>query len=441
MLDTPQLQSSPPIYSKVSSWLLLLPLLFFFSNGSFSFTTRSTDAISAQNAHLSQTAEGIRPLVIVFYLFMLILFFVGHRVTWRGFSNNPLIIAALAWCALTATWSASPVLSLRASIELGMSTFFAIYLYEAFPTEKLMDLWIFVGTIAAVTCLAFVFFLPQYGVTQISGLGEWRGITNHKNAMGVNMTYMLTPVLFARVRPWFRVLYSCLVIFLAVMSKSREAWFVCIAALTFLAWMPLYRRFREKERLVLVAGTAIVLVAAVTLVLVNFDALMIGIGKDPTMTGRTDIYAATFDSLKKRPLLGYGFEAFWIPQNGESITVALTIHWMAIGYAENGILETALQVGCIGIFLAFLMVGKGVRQGIRLIRSGLYNPRVGWFLMLLFLELITNIEAGAVLTPSNLPWMMTIIACVGLADEARRVRAAQQIYLPEATGLEPMPAR
>lgn len=441
MLDAPQLQSSTPVYSKVSSWLLLLPLLFFFSNGSFSFTTRTTDAISAQNAHLTQTAEGIRPLVIVFYLFMLILFFVGHRVAWRGFLNNPLVVAPLMWCALSATWSASPVLSFRAAIELGMSTFFAVYLYEAFTTESLMDLWMFVGTIAAITSLAFIVFLPQYGITQISGLGEWRGITSHKNALGVNMTYLLTPVLFARVRPWFRGVYSCLLIFLAVMSKSREAWFVCIATLSFFVWMYLYRRFREKERLVLVAGSAIVLIAIVSVALMNFDSLMIGIGKDPTMTGRTDIYAATFDSLKKRPLLGYGFEAFWIPQNGESMVVALTIHWMAIGYAENGILETALQVGCIGIFLAFLMFGKGARQGIRLIRSGLYNPRVGWFLMLLFLELITNIEAGAVLTPSNLPWMMTIIACVGLADEARSVRAPQQVYLPNATALEPMPAR
>jgi O-antigen ligase len=330
---------------------------------------------------------------------------------------------------------------MRGTIELAMSTFFAIYLYEAFTTESLMDLWIFAGTIAALSSLALIIFLPQYGITQISGLGEWRGITSHKNTMGVNMTYLLAPVLFARVRPWFRIVYSCVLIFLAVMSKSREAWFICLATLLFVSWLYLYRRLRDKERLLLLVGTAIILVSIVSVALINFDALMIGIGKDPSMTGRTDIYAATLESLKKRPLQGYGFEAFWTPLNRESMVVALTIHWMAIGYAENGVLETALQVGCIGIFLAFLMFAKGVKQGVRLIRSGLYSPRVGWFLTLLFIEVITNIEAGAVLTPSNLSWMMTIIACVGLADEARRVRATQQVYLQDAGALEPLPAR
>jgi exopolysaccharide production protein ExoQ len=439
MLDT--VQSPLPIYSKVSSWLLLIPLLFFFSNGSFSFTMRTTDALTAQNGNISQTAQGIRPQVIIAYAFMLVLFFIGYKVAWKGITTNPLVVAPVVWCALSATWSASPILSMRGTIELAMSTFFAIYLYEAFATEDLMKLWMFIGTIAALTSLALVVFLPQYGITQISGLGEWRGITSHKNALGVNMAYLLTPVLFAKVRPWFRLVYSFTLIFLAIMSKSREAWFVCLCVLLFSGWLYLYRRLRDKERLLLIIGTAVILVATVSVVLINFDSLMIWIGKDPTMTGRTDIYAASLDSLKKRPLQGYGFEAFWTPLNRESMVVALTVHWMAIGYAENGVLETALQIGVIGIFLAFLMFAKGVRQGVRLVRSGYYNPRVGWFLMLLFLEMITNIEAGAVLTPANLSWMMTIIACVGLADEARRVRAARRVFLPNEGGMEPMPAR
>jgi exopolysaccharide production protein ExoQ len=439
MLD--KVHSPHAVYTKLSSWLLLIPILFFFSNGNFSFTTRTTDAMAAQNAYLTQTSQDVRWQVILFYLFMLIMFFVGHRLAWKGLSANSLIVAPVLWCALTAAWSASPLLSMRGAIELGMSTFFAIYLYEAFATEDLMELLIFVGAVAALTSLALVALLPSYGITQLSGLGEWRGITSHKNTLGVNMTYLLTPILFAKVRPWFRIVYSGVLIFLAVMSKSREAWFVCLAALLFVGWLNLFRRLREKERLALIMGTVVLLAVVVSAVLINFDSTMRGIGKDPTMTGRTDIYAAAFDSLKKRPLQGYGFQAFWSPMNRESLVVAITVHWLSIGYAENGILEAALQVGCVGVFLVFLMFGKGIRQGVQLIRSGFYNSRVGWYITLIFLELITNIEAGAVLTPCNLSWMMTLIACVGLADEARRVRASQRVYLPNVGALEPVTAR
>jgi exopolysaccharide production protein ExoQ len=434
-------QSNLPVYSKLSSWVLLIPLLYFFSNGNFSFTTRATDAMAAQNAYLVQTAQGIRPLVIIYYVFMLVLIFIGYRVARRGLANNPLVIVPLIWAAMTAAWSASPVLSLRGAVELGMTTFFAIYLYEAFTTESLMELWMFTGAIAAVASLALVVVMPAYGITQIGGGGEWRGIASHKNALGLSATYLLTPVLFARVRPWFRIVYASPLIFLAVMSKSRGAWFVCGAVLIFAGWLYLFRRLRDKERFLLTLGTVVILVVSVSAVMMNFDPLMRGIGKDPSMTGRTDIYAAVLESIEKRPLQGYGYGAFWSGLNSESLVVAMSVHWMAIGYAENGILEAALQVGCIGVFLVFLMIGRGVRQGVRLTRTGFYNPRVGWFLTLLFLELISNIEAGAILTPSNLSWMMTIIACVGLADEARRVRAAQQVYLPQSAALESMPAQ
>jgi exopolysaccharide production protein ExoQ len=441
MLNSILPQPSEPIYNRVSTWLLLVPMLFFFANGNFSFTTRTTDAIAAQNAHLVNTSQGFRPEVILYFVFMVILVFVGYRVAWRGIVRNPLVIAPILWCGLSSLWSASPILSARGTVELAMSTFFAIYLYEAFETERLMRMWILVGTVAALTSLVLIALLPSYGITQISGLGEWRGIASHKNTMGVNMTYLIVPVLFARIRPWFRVLYSCVLIFLAVMSKSREAWFVCLATLVFVAWLSLFRRLRDKERVLVILVSVVLLVAVLSVVMMNFDSLMYGIGKNPSMTGRTEIYEATLDSLKKKPLLGYGFLAFWSPQNPEAMVVALTVHWMAIGYAENGMLETALGVGCIGVFLAFLMVARGGYQSIRLIRSGLYNPRVGWFLTLIFLELITNIEAGAVLTPANLPWMMTIIACVGLADEARSVRAARRLYRMEEASLLPIPAQ
>jgi O-antigen ligase len=102
----------------------------------------------------------------------------------------------------------------------------------------------------------------------------------------------------------------------------------------------------------------------------------------------------------------------------------LQIGWTSIGYAENGILEMALQLGIVGLALIFIPIVRAIRQGIRLLQPWSYNPRVGWFCAILFLELVTNIEAGWPLAPTSLSWTLTIIAVVGLANEYRNRASA-----------------
>jgi len=71
----------------------------------------------------------------------------------------------------------------------------------------------------------------------------------------------------------------------------------------------------------------------------------------------------------------------------------------------------------VGVGLALLLFGRAIRQASKLIRAGLYNPRIGWFCTIIFLELVTNIEGGIVMAPDNLNWTLTLIAFVGLAKE------------------------
>jgi hypothetical protein len=66
-----------------------------------------------------------------------------------------------------------------------------------------------------------------------------------------------------------------------------------------------------------------------------------------------------------------------------------------------------------------------VLQAVRLLRSPFYTPRVGWFLTILVLAALTNIDAGWLLATGNLDWVMILIACLGLQAETNRARAAQ----------------
>jgi exopolysaccharide production protein ExoQ len=155
-------------------------------------------------------------------------------------------------------------------------------------------------------------------------------------------------------------------------------------------------------------------------------------GKDPSMTGRAPIYVEVWRSILKRPLLGYGFGGFWYPGNFECQRIRLALRWPGIGYSESGLMELVLQIGFVGLGLVVAMIGKAVVQGIRLMRSPSYSPRVGWFLTILLLAALTNIEAGWLLTMDTLDWVLILVACIGLNAETNRVRTAAGVSAGQA---------
>jgi O-antigen ligase len=102
---------------------------------------------------------------------------------------------------------------------------------------------------------------------------------------------------------------------------------------------------------------------------------------------------------------------------------------MTIGYAENGFLEIWLQLGTIGLSLTLMLFGRAIWQSVRLLRSRCYTPPVAWFSAIIFLELVTNIEAGIVMDAFSINWTLTLIALVGLANEARTMADSEPTFL------------
>jgi O-antigen ligase len=370
---------------------------------------------------------------------MAVLFIVGYQKIWRVAVNNKLLLLGPLFAALSSLWSESPVLTLRMSADLTITTLFAFYLSERFSAEHLMKLLMFVGTVGAIVSLFLVLFFPEYGLYHRGGGSEWQGIFSHKNALGTGMAFLLTPVFFSRQRPALKLGYGILLLFLIAMSQSRGAWFVTVGVCAFVGWLSVYRRLRGQESLLLTVATVAAALTMVVLGLLYLEPLMRFIGKDPTLTGRTEIYRAVLGPIFKHPYLGYGYKAFWFGANHESLLLNTNRNWVSIGYAENGFLELWLELGAAGLGLVLIMFGKVIRHSVRLIRHRYYTPSVGWFAVIIFLELITNIEAGQVMVPTTIEWLLTLIALVGLAKEVRTKdgpprAAASRLHWPAAPG-------
>jgi O-antigen ligase len=409
-----------PISREVLTWMLIWPILTLIAGQVVYFSGPAATAESYQNGAAMGGPRDSHLYLRVYYLFLLGFVLAGHAQVWAVVKNNLLVIAMLALAACSALWSTSPVITLEMTVQVGLCTLFACYLSGHYTTERLMELFIFVGVVSALLSILFVIALPSYGVFQGYEGGAWQGITNQKNALGVNMGFLLTPILFTKAHSRSRKLvYSALLLFLVYKSQSRGGWLDTAGMLLFVAWLLLIRRLRTRELALTLAITAVAVLVAVALALSFWPILAEQLGKSPSMSGRTGIYIEVWRSIMKHPLLGYGFGAFWVAGAPEPARIGLAIRWPNIGYAESGILELALQAGFLGVALVVGMIAKAVIQGMRLVRSEHYSPRVGWFLTIIVLVALTNIDAGVFMSSDSINWVLLLVACTGLGNEAR----------------------
>ena len=121
--------------------------------------------------------------------------------------------------------------------------------------------------------------------------------------------------------------------------------------------------FRKKDYF-FVALTLLVIFSAIVAVIVIWPGFLFSLlGKDVTLTGRTGIWSAVTDSIAKRPLLGYGYQAFWLGLEGESYRVILTVSWV-LAQAQNGFLDVMLEMGVAGLVIVLFVFGFAFRDGV-----------------------------------------------------------------------------
>jgi exopolysaccharide production protein ExoQ len=412
------------MWQQINTWLLFWPLLTLIARQTVYFSGPARTAEAFQNGAAMGESQGPHFLLYVTLLFLFGFVATAYHDVWATLKNNLFIPAMLALAVVSAGWSPSPQVTVQMSIEVGLCTLFACYLSARYSIDGIMRLLIFMGCCASLLSIFFVVALPSYGIFAGYAGRAWQGICDHKNTLGLSMAFLLTPVFFTSSYSRGRkIAYGAMLLLLIWRSQSRGAWLDTAGTLLFVVWLHLIRRLKVREVAPIVLITSIVTTLAAALGTYYWSLLAVSMGKDPGMTGRSDIYVEVWRSILKHPLLGYGFGAFWYAGNPEFHRIALALRWPNIGYSENGILELLLQLGFIGTALVLLMIARALLQGARLLRSPHYSPRVGWFLTVLFLALLTNIDAGWFMTLNTLDWVLILIACIGMNREIANIPA------------------
>ena len=275
--------------------------------------------------------------------------------------KNILLIAFLIIPILSVTWSVSPEATLRRGVALLGTSFFAIYIAFAIHPERAIRILTAAYALTTIASLIVIFLLPTYGTHQFGEYaGLWRGLFAGKNEFGATMA-MAVILLFLcpayTTREWIlkqSLIVLCLI--LLYKSESRTAWvsLLIVGTTAPLFWWISGRGAKTAIRaLILLTAAAL----ASFLIAKHSETLLEMMGKDPTLTGRTGVWESTLERAMERPLLGYGYRAYWTPENKRRLRA--TENWSdGIGHAHNTYLDLMAELGLLGVvfFLGLLLI-------------------------------------------------------------------------------------
>lgn len=326
--------------------------------------------------------------------------------------------ALLAWAGLSLLWSAHPRVSLLGLAGMAGVTGYGILFSFYYRLEEQLRLIALYLLAAALASLFLVLFFPGQGVMSGVHEGAWKGIFGQKNPLGVHAAFGV--VVFAlclgtetRRRP---LLWAGLLACAALLAGSRSLTgvFSALAGLTSLAAARSLgnppRGIRRKH-----AALAWVAAGAITCfwLLGQADDLLEAVGRDRTLSKRTEIWSVLLEKASLRPWQGQGLNAFWV---GGRVGVSGEVR-QALGFnplhAHNGLLDLYLELGLVGVAIFLVCLGRAGAAALRRAVAGLRSVDC-WYLVFLVFLVACNLTESRLFRHTSLFWMLFVTAACNL---------------------------
>jgi exopolysaccharide production protein ExoQ len=277
--------------------------------------------------------------------------------------SKPWLMILLGYMLLSTAWSAIPLIALRRWIREAIIVAMILdILSEREPLRALESVLRRFAYIVIPYSLLLIKYYPNLGRVygRWSGIALWVGVANEKNNFGclniVSAFFLFGTLLFqwsersrrARYRRWGAISIISMCVYLLTGADKNSS--TCIAslgvAIAILIAMLSLRKFKiSLPRPVLIAFFGCLIVFGTSAPFLggsNVTAFSGDLGRDQTLTGRTEIWARLVPVVYRDPLLGHGFGSFWTASRRRAEDFS---------DGHNGYLDTLLDFGAIGLVL------------------------------------------------------------------------------------------
>lgn len=279
------------------------------------------------------------------------------------------------FCLLSILWSQFPAVTLRYSLQLAITVVIAIVMAYRIPAATFLRCLFGIYSIGLLASLLFGRIRDD--------IGAWVGIFGSKNAFAaVVSAFALASIaiLFDRTAPRLMRLMALAGTAAAgpllVKAQSTGAMLFTIPAAAVALGIILSRHLNRLQKVAL--AFLIVTIGLACFIVVTqyadvlFENLLDVSGKDVTLTGRTDLWEFGKEIIREHPLLGVGYQAFWVQDYppAEMLWAMFDIEARAGFNFHNAYVNNAVEIGLVGLAIEIaILYGALIRTYLWALRA------------------------------------------------------------------------
>jgi O-antigen ligase len=337
--------------------------------------------------------------------------------------NSSLFILFL-FMFISILWSDYPFVSFKRWIKASGSIVMALVLLsEKDPIASLKAVFSRLVYILIPYSLVLIKYFPTLGVrySRWSDIKMWTGVAMSKNTLGAlcmicafYQIWIFLRRLQGKEKPFYKVqrLLDIFVFFIIIwLFKGFEGAYNATSIVVFLfgVFLLLFLRYLSipynKLNQILFSLFGFILApflfSKLILGLSPIATVAVLLGRNPTLTGRTDlIWSELIPLALKSPILGVGFGGFWNE----------TIFDFYINQAHNGYLDVFIELGTIGLIVLFIVLLAFYKKARN---EYLYNRDWAIFkIAIFFMILLHNFTETSFLRSTILLWNIFIFLMV-----------------------------
>jgi exopolysaccharide production protein ExoQ len=340
--------------------------------------------------------------------------------------RNSAILLFFAFCAISVLWSDYTDVSFKRWVKaLSDLVMVLIVLTDVNPLAAMKRLLARVGFVLIPASVLLIKYYPALGRSY--NIWTWTpmyvGVTDHKNTLGMICMVLAIGFLWRFLlayrdhespqRARRLMVYGTLIgmtvwLFLQANSMTGQACFLLGAIFLLATSLGFVIR---KRWLIQLMTFVLVAVPVATLLLGVGGGALEEMGKDATLTGRTEIWRLVLN-MAGSPMFGTGFESFWLGNRADRMW---TLYYFHPTQAHNGYLEVYLELGWIGIILLAAILLAGYRNAVAMLR---WNPDAARIRMaFIAVALVYNVtEAG--FRMMTLTWFFLLLSAFVIPETA-----------------------
>jgi exopolysaccharide production protein ExoQ len=333
--------------------------------------------------------------------------------------GNWAVLLYFGYCCISITWSDYPFVAWKRWIKLvGDLVMVLLVLTDANPKTAFRRFLSWPTFLLIPLSVLFIKYYPSLG----RSYARWTfepiivGITYNKNLLGVIcLIWGLGLVWVFREELRLRTLTSqsllinsallVMMVWLLKMAHSATSLSCFAMGVVLIIWTSIPIVARRPTLTHLAAGAMTCTSFAVLFAGMGTEALD-ALGKDPTLTGRTELWGRLF-KMTDNPILGTGFESFWL---GPRLEALWKIYWWKPNQAHNGYIEVFINLGWIGVALLALMIFVAYRRAILAVQRGESDGSLR--LAYVVIAVIYNFTEAS-FRMQNLMWIIILFAIIG----------------------------